>query len=225
MATTQLPKASVIISELTQVEEQIEAVKQQGGEARSHRKALETMSSKLADLQPLLEEQGASGNIGKTVADLAKWAEVMAPNASVTWNREEVNAKLQLLDALATLGQLTEVEGETVARLKVTLKASKVGGGERAPRQAQPKIEGRPDKVSIAGPDGTVFSVQSGNVANSAPNLKTAAVAFVRKATDAEVTAEDSKGLLAAAKEVVEGKSTSETYEGITFAVYTEPEE
>jgi len=184
------------------------------------------MSTKLTDLKPLLEEQGASGDIDKVATQLSEWAEVMAPNASVTWDKEEVDAKLQLLTALATLNMLTEDEVAEVEDLKSALKQTKGGTGERAPRTPQPKIEGRPEKVSISA-NGEVFSVQSGNVANSAPNLKTAAAKFIERATATEdgpgvVSAEDNKGLLAAAKEVVENGSVSETYEGITFAVYTE---
>jgi hypothetical protein len=180
------------------------------------------MASKLEDLTPTLEELGASGDISKTVAQLHEWADVLSPNATTTWDRESVDAQLTMLAAMATLNMLSEDEAEVVERLKVSLKVGKGGTGERAPRQPQPKIEGRPERVSVASPDGTIFSTQSGNVANSAPNLKTAAVAFIKKATGEDVSVEDQKGLLSAAKEVTEGGKPTAKYQGITFSVATE---
>lgn len=220
---TQLPKAGVIISELTEVEQQLESAKQSGSDGRNARRSLEAMASKVLEWAPRIAEMGGEGDPNEVANTLLSWAEVVAPNAGTTWDRDTVNAKLQLLDALATLGQLTDVETETVARLKTTLKVSKGGTGERAARTPQTPIEGRPSKVSItvAGEDGATvtISTQTGNVETSASNLKTRATAYFKDATGEPVSAEDQKGLLAAAKEVAEGRSVSETYQGITFVV------
>lgn len=221
MATAAV-KPGPILAELVDIEGQIEADKERGGEVRTHARAVNNMANKLEELIPTLEELGASGDITKTVDQLREWADVLSPNATTTWDRESVTAQLTMLDAMATLKMLSDDEAEAVERLKVSLRVTKGGTGERAPRQPQPKIEGRPERVSVTGPDGTVFSTQSGNVANSAPNLKTAAVAFIKKSGIDEVSVEDQKGLLAAAKEVTEDGKASAVYQGITFSVATE---
>lgn len=230
MATsTKLPDVGAFLTELTEIEGQVAADKAAGHENRNLGRAFTAMSKKVLESRDVLEELGAEGDIAKVAEVLSQWAEVCNPTAETTWKREEITAKLGILENMAKLGMLSDSDAEEIDRLKEALKPVKLGGGQRAPRTAQERIAGRPERVDVIGPDGVSFSNQAGNVPNSAPNLKTAAVNFIKKATEVngvkgEVSAEDQKGLLTAAKAVVEGEVTESTYEGITFRVSAETE-
>jgi hypothetical protein len=221
-------KAAPIISNLEAVKQHIADDKERGTVVRAQARALNNMAAKLLELQETLEGLGSDGDIQATVGQLQSWADLLDPRVSATWSKEEVEEDLKKLQAMAVLDMLTPDEVDAMNQLTEELKAAKVGGGERAPRTPQPKIEGRPESVSVAGADNKVFSVQSGNVANSGPNLKAAAINYIKRTLNPQdpgsvvVDDEIHKGLLAAAKEVVEARSTESTYEGVTFRVHTD---
>jgi hypothetical protein len=154
--------------------------------------------------------------VGDTLADFSK---ALNPQASVIWDKDAVNAQLNILDGLATMGYLDEGEASTLATIREALKSARVssgGTGQRSPREAQERIEGRSPWVTITDPNGTRISKQVGNVKSSASNLKNRALKFL---TDSGVNVDDAaaKGLMGAAKAVTEGNEPTATFGGLVF--------
>jgi hypothetical protein len=219
MATSNTVTPKGILKELTQVVEQVKAGKELGREEALQGRALSTMSTKLVELKPFLEEKGASGDIDSIATLLSEWSEILAPKAEQLWDKETVTAQITVLEAFKTLGTLSEDEVAEFEALKPNL-AGIGKSGTRAERKPQERIADRPERVSVSMAD-TIFSTQAGNVPNSASNLKNAAAKQIEKVTGeaVEVNGDISKGLLAAAKAVVEDGKESTEFGGVTFSV------
>lgn len=226
MATLTDTQKSVqpLIEELAVIAEQNAAGKAASTEELSSKRALKAMSEKLESLTDRLIEHGVDEQEVMLVTEkLGSYAEILVPTSTVTWDRETATVKLTALSAFATLGLLSEEQVASVESIKAGLAIRNTGGGERAARQAQEEIEGRPLWVTITDPQGQQFSKQKGNVATTTANLKTRVTLYVKQTTQQEVPAETAKAILECAKGVVEGGPEHATDEigGFVFtAIY-----
>jgi hypothetical protein len=188
MAT--LPKASVVISELEAIATQVEESKGKSREVLVLAKLLDSFSTKLIENRSILVSvaNAVDANVSTVATEISIWASRLSPTATITWNQEEVKAKLGMLDAmvqLTNLGQgdfLTPEQVEQVGTLKARLNSGAVkmptGNGDRKAREAQPIIEGKPERVTLTCNAGNcvdnTYSKQKGNVATTPGNLRAA---------------------------------------------------
>lgn len=211
-----------LIEELAQIAEQNAAGKAASTEELSSKRSLKAMSDKLESLTERLIDHGVDEKEIELVTEkLSSYAEILVPTATVTWDRETATVKLTALTAFATLGMLSEEQVTAVEQIKAGLAIRNTGGGERAPRQAQEEIPGRPTVVTITDPQGNQFSKQKGNVATTTANLKTRVTLYVKQTTGNEVPAETAKAILEVAKTVVEGGKDGITTAEIGGFVFT----
>lgn len=131
----------------------------------------------------------------------------IAPEAQVTWSKEQLNETLEKLHAMEVLGLLSDEDADRAVKVTEELTSLRKGGGTgtRGERKEQPVIEGRPyERVRIEKiDDHAKVAEQAGNKANSGPNLKTAVVKYL---TNNSVTVTDEMGneIAAAIKSVIE---------------------
>lgn len=225
MAT--MPKPAAIFENLSEIVGQVEEAKTADRDQVMLSNQTRAISNRLTSEEALkmLSDKGfTSEQVAEVSNVLSEFSKALNPQASIIWDKDAVNAQLNILDGLATMGYLDETEVEALAKMREALKAARVssgGTGQRSPREAQERIENRPPWVVITDDKGNRVSKQIGNVKSSASNLKNRAVKFLE---DAGVKVDDAgaKGLLTAAKAVTEGNEPESTFGGLTFTQATE---
>lgn len=223
-ATAEQKMAQVFIDELSAIADAYEAGSKVEAKDRQNKKALEAMLSKVNELseQLLAFEDVEEQDIEYVKERLADWSALIAPQADVQWNREEVTAKTNVLKGLETLGVLSDEQKEALKGITESLKPRTGGSGIRGERTPQQEIEGRPAFVAIIDADGVQFSKQKGNVPTTAGNIKTRVLSYIKTKTGEAASDEVGKAVLAAAKEVVEDGKPEATFAGFTFRALSE---
>ena len=213
-----------LIAELREVASQIEASKSVDRDRLQFAKVLQVVASRFVEedgkTRAWLAEVGATDNQVDAIHNaLATWGEDLVPQASTTWNREELNAKVGLLKNMAALGMLEDEQVKELEALEPSLVARKKsgGGGERTP---QAPIAGRPARIRLVDvATGDTVSTQTGNVTTSPGNIRQAACRFLEKKTGTKVTDAVKKDILASVNKVVRGTLLSTEAYGLRIEV------
>ena len=218
---TKIPDPAQMLAELVHIADQMTANRTVDRDRVRFARQLDQTAQQLQEWGGALLDLGVQEDALVAVADrLRTWATGLVPQADTQWHREEVTAKLALLDSLARLGLLTDDQSRLVSELQGTL-ATKRGPSSGGTRTPQERIAGRPEKVA-ASMDGEVFSTQVGNVATSASNLKQAAIRFISKKEGLDpkqFNPDAAKMLLQAANQVCTGKDEWADALGVRFQV------
>ena len=213
-----------LIAELREVASQIEASKSVDRDRLQFAKVLQVVASRFVEedgkTRAWLAEVGATDDQVDAIHNaLATWGEDLVPQASTTWKREELNAKVGLLKNMAALGMLEDEQVKELEALEPSLVARKKsgGGGERTP---QPPIAGRPARIRLVDvATGDTVSTQTGNVTTSPGNIRQAACRFLEKKTGTKVTDAVKKDILASVNKVVRGTLLSTEAYGLRIEV------
>lgn len=218
MAT--MPNTDEIFDNLSTIVGQVEEAKGADRETITFSNQNRAISNKLTsdDGYKMLEDKGFTREQVAEVANvLAEFSRALNPQAAILWDKDAVNAQLNILDGLNTMGYLDDGDKETLAAIREALKGARIGGtGQRSERTAQERLDGRPSWVTITDLNGNEVSKQIGNVKSTASNLKQRAIKFL---TDAGVTVDTAaaKGIMDAAKAVTEGGEPTSSFGGLTF--------
>lgn len=213
-----------LIAELREVASQIEASKSVDRDRLQFAKVLQVVASRFVEedgkTRAWLAEVGATDDQVDAIHNaLATWGEDLVPQASTTWKREELNAKVGLLKNMAALGMLEDEQVKELEALEPSLVARKKsgGGGERTP---QAPIAGRPARIRLVDvATGDTVSTQTGNVTTSPGNIRQAACRFLEKKTGTKVTDAVKKDILASVNKVVRGTLLSTEAYGLRIEV------
>jgi hypothetical protein len=218
------PNPVDVLAHLVEVANQVKSAKDVDKEAATKGRAVAATATLLeGEWGTKLVALGAvEADVKSMVSDLRSYAELLAPNASELWDQTEVKNGLTYLEAVAPFGVLNESELVTLAEVSEVLSTARKGNGTRAERTPQPVIEGRPNFIVSTYNDASGneqrLGCNSGNRANSASNIKNAALKFINKnmPTGTSLTQSQVEGLGKAIKNAIEtGKATSDL--GITF--------
>lgn len=219
------PKPAEVLARVVEVAAQVEANQGVDQAVANKGRLIRKAKNPLTEYLPDLVKGGAvEADVTAVITQLEAWANIFAPQDTQQWDKTSVNQDLAFLEAMAPYNVLTPEELATLETVKTTLKEARKGGtGQRAAREDQPAIEGRPVRVITTVGD-TVLSNRVGNKANSASNIKTAAVAFLNSKLDEgkQITEDQSKALMAEIKKVVEDGAKSAKFLTMTFTAAAE---
>jgi hypothetical protein len=224
MAT--MPKPAVLFDNLETIIGQVEEAKGADRETVTYSNQTRAISNKLISDEgyKMLEEKGFSRELVSQVSNqLAEFSKALNPQAAIVWDKEAVNAQVDILNGLASMGYLDDDENAKLSAIRDALKGARIGSGagQRSERKPQDRIADRAPWVTITDPNGAQISKQVGNVQSSSSNLKQRAVKFL---TDSGVTLDDAgvKGIQEAAKAVTEGNEPTSTFGGLVFTQVNE---
>lgn len=215
---------NTMLTELRDIAQQLEATKNVDRERKQFAGLLEAMASERWLGNPAFadafNEIGVDAELVNTVRDtLLEWAEDLAPLASTTFKRTELDAKIDLLRSMAKLGMLEDEQAQELEAMVPVLTAKR-GGGTRGERKPQEPIEGRPERVRIVDvSDGSKVGEQKGNVATSPTNLRQAATRYLEKSKTLEVDKTMRDTILAAVSKVCKGEDLTAEAIGLRFEV------
>jgi hypothetical protein len=221
--TQKPPTVSEVLSDLTTVATQVEEAKGRDSETINKGRACSRFADFVGENLELLKSLGVT-NAETVQASVKEWAGIFAPQADLAWDKAEVAAKVNYLEALVPFGSLTDEQLATFESIKETLASASKGTGQRAERTPQERIEGRPQRV-ITSMGNDILSNQAGNLPNSVSNIKNAAVKKLNAALEKDgktLTEEHANQIMAAVKNVVENGMPQATVLGITFAAAEE---
>lgn len=214
-----------LIAELREVASQIEASKSVDRDRLQFAKVLQVVASRFVEedgkTRAWLAEVGATDDQVDAIHNaLATWGEDLVPQASTTWKREELNAKVGLLKNMAALGMLEDEQVKELEALEPSLVARKKPGGGGGERTPQAPIAGRPARIRLVDvATGDTVSTQTGNVTTSPGNIRQAACRFLEKKTGTKVTDAVKKDILASVNKVVRGTLLSTEAYGLRIEV------
>ena len=214
-----------LIAELREVASQIEASKSVDRDRLQFAKVLQVVASRFVEedgkTRAWLAEVGATDDQVDAIHNaLATWGEDLVPQASTTWKREELNAKVGLLKNMAALGMLEDEQVKELEALEPSLVARKKPGGGGGERTPQAPIAGRPARIRLVDvATGDTVSTQTGNVTTSPGNIRQAACRFLEKKTGTKVTDAVKKDILASVNKVVRGTLLSTEAHGLRIEV------
>lgn len=212
-----------MLTELRDIASQIEATKNVDRERKQFAALLTAVSARIGDEKNVaaLQEIGVTDSaIDIVITKLTEWGKDLAPRAETTWQRDEVEAKVQMLQAMSKLNMLDEAQTKELEELMPTITAKRGGSGVRGERTPQETIEGRAERVRIVDvSDGSKVAEQKGNVATSPTNLRQAASRYLEKAKGLTVDKTMRDTLLGAAGQVCKGEQLSVEVLGLRFEV------
>lgn len=145
---------------------------------------------------------------------LSTFAEQVSPTASYQWDRAQVEAKLNIVEGQAVIGELSEDDLEVLNTLRpIFADFGKSNGGSRSPKTPAEVIQGRPERVITTFPDDTKPSNRAGNTKHSEGNIPQAAFDHA-KAKGIQL---DTEAIKEAAMSVVTGDVAKAESQGYTF--------
>lgn len=211
-----VPDASAILGDLTEIAANVQNAKETDKAQASFAGRIRRIAAELVTDESVtyLAAIDVSATLVHNIADTMRaWADDLSPDASVQWAREDVAAKLTLLEALVPFGTLTEDQMDQLARVKETLTAKRgrgvSGSGTRNPL---PAIDGRPANVEVWHGESRAAR-QRGDTVQSAANIRTSVVRYLEKKAMLPVHKGDAndKVLRDAIAAVVTGETTEAT--------------
>ncbi len=220
MATAKASLApEVFLTELRDISAQVESAQDVDRDRRTFSRTLSKMADRLDadDARKYLADVDVTPDVVEGIsAAIRGWAATLNPIADQSWRREEVDAKLHILQEMGKLGLLSDEQVAEVAHYSTILTTKRSGGARE--RGTAPSIEGRAARVLTHYQGWQIGRGQRGDTATAPSNLRNQVVRHL-ESKGMTVSDADKKDLLAAAMTVCKRESATASALGVTFSV------
>lgn len=171
---------------LEQIRDQVQAAQQVSREEMMAAKAYSVMADRVAAEAERLTELGITKSaLNTTLATLRSASEHLAPTATVTWTKEQVNDALRKIEAMRVLDLLSPdqvARADALAEALRSFAGKKTSAGPRGSRTPLESIPGRPVRVRVEKiDDGTKICEQRGDTKMSTASIRTAIHKFLER--------------------------------------------
>lgn len=163
----------------------------------------------------LLQSVADRAAVDQVTAQLDEWADMIAPVASVQWDRETLSENAFMLNAFARRGLMSDAEVARWDAIKDEIPSGRAASGPRGPRTPAPDVEGRQcDRFTLLTVNGEVITPKgiNGRKPTSAQSAVLAVKNYLKK-NGSDPKSLDVKRFIEAVNGVIEGGLPEVTFE------------